>query len=298
MTLGNAGRHRFPQLDILRYSEQPQRLHHSAQQGAAACMNEQDHSPSPQGMRVALFVTCLADLFRPSVAFASIKLLQQAGCEVTVPLLQTCCGQPAYNSGDYEATVPLARQVITMLEAAEYVVVPSGSCAGMICHHYPKATGGCVAGPGSGTCGQNIRTHRVPQGYCAYQTAGQQPSGFPAVTYHDGCAGLRELGIREQPRQLLRDLCGIEVSELQQSEVCCGFGGTFCAKMPEISGKMVGDKLNHALATGARILAGGDLGCLLNIAGRAQRQGEAIEVRHIAELLSGELDTPAIGQGK
>ena len=117
------------------------------------------------------------------------------------------------------------------------------------------------------------------------------------MTYHDSCAGLRELGVHDQPRQLLQELCDTQVIELQQNDVCCGFGGTFCAKMPDISGKMVDDKLNNALATGAQILTGGDLGCLLNIAGRALRRNEKIEVRHIAELLAGELDTPAIGQG-
>jgi len=249
-------------------------------------------------MRVALFVTCLADLFRPSVAFASIKLLQQAGCEVTVPLLQTCCGQPAYNSGDYGSTVPLARQVITLLETADYVVVPSGSCAGMICHHYPKLLEGVWRDRALQLAAKTFELTVFLKDIARIEPQGTKQSGYPAVTYHDGCAGLRELGIREQPRQLLRDLCGIEVSELQQGEVCCGFGGTFCARMPEISGKMVGDKLDHALATGARILAGGDLGCLLNIAGRAQRQGAAIEVRHIAELLCGDLDIPAIGQGR
>lgn len=258
----------------------------------------QDHTPSPQGMRVALFVTCLADLFRPSVAFNSIKLLQQAGCEVTVPLQQTCCGQPAYNSGDYETTVPLVKQVITLFEWADYVVVPSGSCAGMICHHYPRLLEGEWRDRALQLAAKTFELTVFLKDIARIEPQGNNPSGFPAVTYHDGCAGLRELGIKEQPRQLLRDLCGIEVSELQQSEVCCGFGGTFCARMPEISGKMVGDKLNHAVATGARILAGGDLGCLLNIAGRAQRQGKDIEVRHIAELLCNDLDTPAIGQGK
>ncbi len=261
-------------------------------------MNEQhrDQSLPPPRRQVTLFVTCLADLFRPSVAFASIKLLQQAGCEVTVPLLQTCCGQPAYNSGDYEATVPLAQNVIAMLESADYVVVPSGSCAGMICHHYPKLLEGTWRDRALQLAAKTFELTVFLKDIARIEPRSMPPSGFPAVTYHDGCAGLRELGIREQPRQLLRELCGIEVSELQQSEVCCGFGGTFCAKMPEISGKMVNDKLHHAVATGARILAGGDLGCLLNIAGRAQRQGAAIEVRHIAELLSGDLDAPAIGK--
>jgi L-lactate dehydrogenase complex protein LldE len=249
-------------------------------------------------MQVALWVTCLADLFRPSVAFASIKLLEQAGCEVTVPLRQTCCGQPAYNSGDYEATVPLAQQVITLLEWADYVVVPSGSCAGMISHHYPRLLTGEWRDRALQLAAKTFELTVFLHDIAGIKPQASTPSGFPAVTYHDSCAGLRELGIKKQPRELLRNLCGIEVNELQQSEVCCGFGGTFCARMPEISGKMVGDKLNSALATGARILAGGDLGCLLNIAGRAQRQGEEIEVRHIAELLSGDLDAPAIGQGK
>jgi len=262
-------------------------------------MSEQhlNDSPPPQPLRVTLFVTCLADLFRPSVAFASLKLLQQAACEVTVPLRQTCCGQPAYNSGDYEASVPLARDVIALLEPADYVVVPSGSCAGMICHHYPRLLEGEWRDRALQLAAKTFELTTFLTEIAPIKPRARRRSGLPAVAYHDGCAGLRELGIREQPRQLLRELCGIEVCELQQGEVCCGFGGTFCAKMPEISGKMVQDKLDHALATGAGILAGGDLGCLLNIAGRAQRQGEAIEVRHIAELLCGDLDTPAIGQG-
>lgn len=258
----------------------------------------QDHSPPPGGKQVALFVTCLADLFRPSVAFSSIKLLQQAGCEVSVPLQQTCCGQPAYNSGDYEATAPLARKVIAMLEPHDYVVVPSGSCAGMICHHYPRLLEGDWRDRALQLAAKTFELTVFLEEIAHIKPSGTTMAKLPRVTYHDGCAGLRELGIREQPRRLLRELCGVEVSELQQGEVCCGFGGTFCAKMPEISGKMVGDKLKHAVATGAGILAGGDLGCLLNIAGRARREGQPIEVRHIAELLSQDLDTPAIGQGK
>jgi L-lactate dehydrogenase complex protein LldE len=264
-------------------------------------MSEQhpDSTPLSHNLRVSLFVTCLADLFRPSVAFASIKLLEQAGCEVNVPLQQTCCGQPAYNTGDYEATVPLAQQVIAMLETADYVVAPSGSCAGMICHHYPRLLEGEWRDRALQLAAKTFELTVFLNDIARIKPRKKKkPSKLPAVAYHDGCAGLRELGIREQPRQLLRELCGVEVNELQQSEVCCGFGGTFCAKMPEISGKMVDDKLKDVLATGAGILAGGDLGCLLNIAGRAQRQGEEIEVRHVAELLSQDMDTPAIGQGK
>ncbi|MEZ5571340.1 MAG: (Fe-S)-binding protein [Halioglobus sp.] len=262
-------------------------------------MNEQqdDLTPENRRLRVALFVTCLADLFRPSVAFASIKLLEQAGCEVTVPLEQTCCGQPAYNSGDYEATIPLAQQMVSLLDEHDYVVVPSGSCTGMICHHYPRILKGAWRDRALELAAKTFELTVFLKEIAKIQPQDGQLPKLPSVTYHDGCAGLRELGIREQPRQLLQELCGVQVSELQQSEVCCGFGGTFCAKMPEISGKMVGDKLKNAVDTGAAILAGGDLGCLLNIAGRASREGQKIEVRHIAELLCHELDTPAIGQG-
>lgn len=262
-------------------------------------MNEhaEQHAPPPRGIRVALFVTCLADLLRPSVAFASIKLLEQAGCEVIVPVQQTCCGQPAYNNGNYADTIPLAKQVIAALEGADYVVVPSGSCAGMICHHYPKLLEGEWRDRALQLAANTFELTAFLTEIARIKPSKTSFPKLPAVTYHDGCAGLRELGIREQPRQLLRELCGIEVKELHHSEVCCGFGGTFCAKMPEISAKMVDDKLKNVMAAGAGILAGGDLGCLLNIAGRARRRGEDIEVRHIAELLCQDMDTPAIGQG-
>jgi L-lactate dehydrogenase complex protein LldE len=263
-------------------------------------MSEQhpDSTPLSHNLRVSLFVTCLADLFRPSVAFASIKLLEQAGCEVNVPLQQTCCGQPAYNTGDYEATVPLAQQVIAMLETADYVVAPSGSCAGMICHHYPRLLEGEWRDRALQLAAKTFELTAFLSDIARIERGPGPPVKLPTVTYHDSCAGLRELGIKQQPRKLLSELCNTQVSELQQTEVCCGFGGTFCAKMPEISGKMVNDKLHNALATKASILAGGDLGCLLNIAGRAKRLGEDIEVRHIAELLCGDLDGPAIGEGE
>ena len=204
---------------------------------------------------VSLFVTCLADLFRPSVAFASIKLLERAGYEVNVPDGQTCCGQPAYNTGDYEASAPLARQVIELLEPADYVVVPSGSCAGMICHHYPRLLDDEWRDRALQLSAKTFELTTFLSDILHVERGDRQPIELPAVTYHDSCAGLRELDIKQQPRKLLKELCDTEVTELQQTEVCCGFGGTFCAKMPEISGKMVGDKLDSALATKAQILA-------------------------------------------
>lgn len=260
-------------------------------------MRDSTTNPSEQGqdLNVALFVTCLADLLRPSVAFASLELLRRAGCTVVVPQAQTCCGQPAYNNGDYDAVRPLARDVIAMLEPADYVVVPSGSCAGMICEHYPRLLDGRWRDRALEVAAKTFELTTFLTDIVAID--GTSDTGtIEAIAYQDSCAGLRELGIREQPRSLLRKLCHIEVRELEQGDVCCGFGGTFCAKMPEISAKMADDKLDQAVATGARVLTGGDLGCLLSLAGRASRRGLDIEVRHVAELLAGDTATPAIGE--
>ena len=248
--------------------------------------------------QVALLVTCLADLFRPSVAFDSIRLLERAGCEVSVPTEQTCCGQPAYNSGDYEASRPVAMQVIANFEFADYVVVPSGSCAGMISQHYPRLFDGEWHQRAIDLAAKTFELTTFLTEIAPLPAGLDVTDRLPELTYHDGCAGLRELGIKNQPRRLLREQCGVEVKELDQSEVCCGFGGTFCAKMPELSNKMVSDKLDSALATGATMLTGGDLGCLMNIAGRAKRLGVEIEVRHIAELLAGDIAGPSIGEGE
>ena len=260
--------------------------------------NPLDNASPGHGPVVALFVTCLADLLRPSVAFNSIKLLEQTGCRVVVPLQQTCCGQPAYNSGDYESIIPLAKQLIAALEPADYVVIPSGSCAGMICHHYPQLLDGDWRDRALQVAAKTFEITSFLSDILPIKRGHRAAIKLPSVTYHDSCAGLRELGIKEQPRQLLQELCDTELSELPQTEVCCGFGGTFCAKMPEISAKMVHDKVHNAQTTGATILAGGDLGCLLNIAGRARREGVDLEVRHITELLCGDLDGPAIGEGE
>ncbi|MEH6585946.1 MAG: (Fe-S)-binding protein [Halioglobus sp.] len=252
----------------------------------------------PSAPRVSLFVTCLADLMRPSVAFASIRLLEQAGCIVDVPLQQTCCGQPGYNSGDYESTIPVARRTIELFEHAEYVVAPSGSCAGMLREHYPKLLQGEWRERALALAEKTFELTCFLTDVVKLDSAPAISTQMPAVTYHDSCAGLRELGIKEQPRKLLKELCNVEIKEMQQTDVCCGFGGTFCAKMPDISAKMVDDKLKNAVASGASMITGGDLGCLFNIAGRARREGIDIEVRHVAELLSGDLYSPAIGEGE
>jgi L-lactate dehydrogenase complex protein LldE len=250
---------------------------------------------------VGLFVTCLADLMRPSVAFSTIKLLEQAGCEVDVPLQQTCCGQPAYNAGDYNTTRPMAQQVIEQFAEYPYVVAPSGSCAGMIKHHYPRLF---TEMPDWHSRALDLGTRTWEITSFLVDVLNYQPDQLAAAstnrtfTYHDGCAGLRELDIKQQPRRLLRELSGVTITEMQGTEVCCGFGGTFCAKMPEISEKMVSNKLDNALAIDADVILGGDLGCLLNISGRASREGKAVEIRHITEVLAGELGEPGIGEGR
>ena len=251
-------------------------------------------TPAPT---VALFVTCLADLFRPSVAFSAVSLLEQAGCRVIVPERQTCCGQPGYNSGAVKEARPVARQVIETFSDYPYVVAPSGSCAGMIKEHYPKLFQEYPEWHQRALdlAERTWEITRFLDEVLKFRPANRGALAGRRVTYHDSCAGLRELGIKQQPRNLL-SAAGVELTEMPSTEVCCGFGGTFCAKMPDLSKKMVDDKLANASAVEAEVLLGGDLGCLLNLAGRARRRGSPLEVRHIAEVLANRLDDPAIGE--
>ena len=244
---------------------------------------------------MALLVTCLVDLFRPSVGFAAVALLEAAGCTVEVPRAQTCCGQPAYNSGDKADAKAIARQVINTFAGFDYVVAPSGSCAGMIKVHYPELFDD---EPDMRVRAEELasRTYELLSFFVDVRGMASTAGKFAGtVTYHDGCSGLRELGVKSQPRRLLTSLESLELRELAGAEICCGFGGTFCVKYPEISDKMVTDKALDIAATGAGTVLAGDLGCLLNIAGKLSRLGIPVEVRHIAEVLAGMTDTPAIG---
>jgi L-lactate dehydrogenase complex protein LldE len=247
-------------------------------------------------LRVGLFVTCLVDFFRPTVGFAAVKLLEAAGCTVTVPALQTCCGQPAYNSGDRGDAKAIARQVIEAFAGFDYVVVPSGSCGGMIKIHYPAlfADEPAMAEKAKALA---ARTFELVSFLADVMRLGQLDARYPGVaTYHDACSGLRELGVKEQPRRLLGAVAGLRLQEMATPEVCCGFGGTFCVKYPEISDKMVSDKVADIVATGADTLLCGDMGCLLNMAGKLQRLGKEVRVRHVAEVLAGMTDeTPPLG---
>ncbi|MDX1606447.1 MAG: (Fe-S)-binding protein [Candidatus Competibacterales bacterium] len=238
--------------------------------------------------RVGLFVTCLVDLFRPAVGFATVKLLEDAGCRVEVPEAQTCCGQPAYNSGDRADTRAIARQVIEAFEPYDYVVAPSGSCAGTIRCHYPELFADQPE-LASRALALAAKTYELVSFLTDVLGVESVDAGFEGtVTYHDSCSGLRELGIKQQPRRLLASVRGLSLTELNDSEVCCGFGGTFCVKYPDISNRMVSDKTANVEATGADTLLAGDLGCLLNMAGKLRRRGSPVKVRHVAEVLAGQ----------
>jgi L-lactate dehydrogenase complex protein LldE len=246
---------------------------------------------------VALFVTCLVDLMRPAVGFAAVKLLEDAGCRVSVPEAQTCCGQPAYNSGDRGDAQAIARQVIAAFEPFDYVVVPSGSCAGMIHVHYPVLFAEDPAWQ-KRAAALAAKTHELVSFLTDQCGVASVTAQLDAVaTYHDACSGLRELGIREQPRKLLGTVDGLKLKELEGADVCCGFGGTFCVKYGAISDRIVADKTADIVATGADLLLAGDLGCLMNMAGKLSRQGHKIDCRHVAEVLAGMTDSPPIGRG-
>ncbi len=253
-------------------------------------------APAAGPAHVALFVTCLVDLWRPSVGFAAVKLLEDAGCRVSVPKAQTCCAQPAYNSGDRKDAQAIAGNVIAAFEGFDYVVAPSGSCAGMIKCHYPGlfADDPDMLARAKELAARTWELISFLTDIMKLDTVAARFEG--AVTYHDGCSGLREMGIKGQPRKLLASVAGLELKELPDAEICCGFGGTFCVKYPGISNAMVDDKVGEIEATGAGTVLAGDLGCLLNIAGKLQRNDSPARARHIAEVLAGMAGGPAIGE--
>jgi L-lactate dehydrogenase complex protein LldE len=242
---------------------------------------------------VALFVTCLVDIFRPEAGFAAVRLLEHAGCDVVVPV-QTCCGQPAHNGGDGDCAIALAQKAVATFENYPFVVVPSASCAGMIKYHYPHilsddaiwhARAEVLAAKTHELFDflVNIRGMKTMEAVCNRIAA-----------CHVSCSSLRETGSAGATRELLASISGLRLKDIPDTEICCGFGGLFSVKFPEISARMADDKIANVKATGADLLVGPDLGCLLHLAGRISRLGEPIEVRHAAELFSGMAD-PSIG---
>jgi L-lactate dehydrogenase complex protein LldE len=246
-------------------------------------------------VRVGLFVTCLVDLMRPRIGFAAVRLLEAAGCEVEVPKSQTCCGQPGYNSGDRASALALARKVLDEFEGYEYIVVPSGSCAGMIRTHYPDLfhDASDELQRARKLCDRSYELTDFLVNVAGLKTVPASLSG--TITYHDSCSGLRELGVKAQPRVLLAKVPGLTLKEMNEAETCCGFGGTFSIKFGEISTHIAERKCANIAASGADAVVLGDLGCMLNIEGRLRRRGDTkTKVLHIAEVLAGEDWEPQI----
>lgn len=250
-------------------------------------------TPRPEQPRVGLFVTCLVDMMRPSIGFAAARLLQDAGCHVEVPA-QTCCGQPAFNSGDRGTASDLARAMIRSFSHLDYVVAPSGSCAGMVRRHYPELFADDPDLRGRAVAFAE-KTWELTSFLVDVMGVSDVNARFNGVaTYHDSCAGLREMNVQTQPRKLLESVRGLTLTEMSDPDVCCGFGGTFAVKYGEISDAIVREKTARIAESGAPMVLAGDLGCLMNMAGKLSRQQSQVTVRHVAEVLAGMNDLPPI----
>ena len=240
-------------------------------------------------MNVQLFIPCFIDQLYPQTAFNTIKVLEKAGCKVTYNAEQTCCGQPAWNSGDMPSAHKLAQKWLSEFEQFDYVVAPSGSCAGMVKTHYTAVFNN---DPDLKMRAARLaeRTYELTDflvNVLGIDQAKLGVSELSQVTYHDSCSGLRELGIQKQPRDLIQRMGGVEILEMKDSRQCCGFGGTFALKYGEVSSAICTDKCEQIQATGAQAVVLGDLGCMMNIEGRLRRMGDNTQVLHVAELLTG-----------
>lgn len=245
----------------------------------------------PEAPSVALFVTCLVDVMRPSIGFAAVTLLERAGCRVSVPEAQTCCGQPGYNAGAEKPARDIAKQVIEAFQGYDYVVAPSGSCAGMLAKHYPELFSDDETWSGRA---DDLADRVWELTSFLVDVMKFRPSGVnfdSTISYHDSCSGLRELGVKDQPRALLSAVDGAVIEESDLAESCCGFGGLFCVKYPDISTAMVDRKIGDATTGQADTVLGGDLGCLMNLAGRLSRRNLPTKVWHVAEVVAGMADT-------
>ncbi|MBT2544798.1 (Fe-S)-binding protein [Streptomyces sp. ISL-44] len=249
-------------------------------------------------MRVALFVTCVNDALYPRTGVAVVRLLERLGVTVDFPAAQSCCGQPQYNTGYRHEAEPLMRRTAEAFAGYPYVVTPSGSCAAMIREHYPRM-GRKAAGEGRGTSLAEAADSLAPRVYelteFLVDVLGVTDVGayFPhTVTYHPSCHGLRALGLGDRPRRLLAAVRGLELVELPGAEECCGFGGTFAVKNPDVSTAMGTDKTGSAAATGAEVLCGADNSCLAHLDGLLRRAGTPLRALHLAEILAATEEEP------
>ena len=234
-------------------------------------------------MRVMLMRTCLSDMVAPSVARATRTVLERTGVEVVVPRGQTCCGQPGWSSGHPEQAIPVAKRALRAFRGDDPIVIPSGSCAAMVRHGYAELFAGRPEEAEAREMAD--RTMELTQ-FLAKEGLRPRPAGSGSVTHHDSCHMLRELGDRESARAVIAGVEGLELREMEQTDVCCGFGGTFSVNFPEVSGRLGEEKARNAAAAGADELVACDLSCLLHIAGRARRCGIPLRTRHLAEMLA------------
>jgi L-lactate dehydrogenase complex protein LldE len=241
-------------------------------------------------VRVQLFATCLVDGFFPQVGVATVRVLERLGHQVEFPLEQTCCGQPAFNAGYAAEALRILAHMLPVLDATEGpIVTPSGSCADMLVHHAPRLV---VEDPELGPLARRVaeRVRELTQFLVddlRVEELGSSCGGCVAA-YHPSCHGLRNLGLGPQAVSLLRQVEGLVLVELPGAEECCGFGGLFSVELPEVSAAIMEIKLENVLASGARMLVGSDVSCLMHLAGGLHRRGATVEVRHIAEVLAGE----------
>ncbi|WP_411104551.1 (Fe-S)-binding protein [Streptomyces sp. cmx-4-9] len=249
-------------------------------------------------MRVALFVTCVNDALHPRTGIAVVRLLERLGVGVDFPAGQSCCGQPQYNTGYRRESEPLVRRTAEAFAGHEYVVTPSASCAAMIREHYPRI-GRKAAGEGRGTALAEAADSLAPRVYelteFLVDVLGVTDVGayFPhTVTYHPSCHGLRSLRLGDRPRRLLTAVKGLELVELPGAEECCGFGGTFAVKNPDVSAAMGADKTGRAGATGAEVLCGADNSCLAHLDGLLRRADAPLRTVHLAEILAATEEEP------
>lgn len=245
--------------------------------------------------RVALFVTCLVDLIRPSIGLSAVHLLQTAGCRVSVPKMQTCCGQPSFNIGDNKTSMALALQIIETFNTYDYIVVPSGSCASMLRKNILTILSDPAAVRISDVKQFSSKVYELCSFLVEICNLQKLPGTYTGrITYHDSCTGLRDLGIHSAPRKLLSMVEGAELIEMERPENCCGFGGFFSETYSDISNAILTEKIKDALVTKAHLLVGGDLGCLLNIAGKLAQIGQPLQCRHVAEVLAGHFADPPL----
>ncbi len=250
-------------------------------------------------MRVAVMATCLGDAMFPEAPRATVRLLRRLGVDVEVPEAQTCCGQPMVNTGYLDEAVPAVRRYVEAFDGYDAVVVPSGSCAGSVRHQHAVVARRAGGGDLLEAVGRTApRTFELSEFLVDVLRVTDVGASFPhRVTYHPTCHSLRMLRVGDRPRRLLEAVRGIDLVDLPEAHECCGFGGTFAVKNPDVSVAMGADKVRHVRETGAEVLVAGDASCLMHIGGLLSRQRAGVRTMHLAEVLASTADDPVGGGG-